>query len=165
MKKSFKRMGKALVMTKTPIATAWNNITIGFLGNLGNWMAPLLVDTRVPRTHGSIAPAGIADLLVIKQQLKAYEGTDIAHIENVLKGETKEREHIRRRETEELLFQETEITTSEERELESTSRFEMSRETSETIKQDSSLKAGLSVSGKYTSGGIFCQCRRLDISK
>lgn len=149
MKKSFKRMGKALVMTKTPIATAWNNITIGFLGNLGNWMAPLLVDTRVPRTHGSIAPAGIADLLVIKQQLKAYEGTDIAHIENVLKGETKEREHIRRRETEELLFQETEITTSEERELESTSRFEMSRETSETIKQDSSLKAGLSVSGKY----------------
>ncbi|BCL71946.1 hypothetical protein TUMSATVNIG1_39130 [Vibrio nigripulchritudo] len=146
MKKSFKRMGRALVMTKTPISTAWNNIAIG---TLSPSLAPLLIDNRVPRSHGSIAPAGIADLLVVKQQLKGYEGTDVAHIENVLKGEKKEREHIRRRETEELLFQETEITTTEERSLESTSRFEMSRETSETIQQDSSLKAGLSVSGKY----------------
>jgi hypothetical protein len=107
------------------------------------------LDTRVPRTHGSVAPAGVADLLVVKQQLVRYEAIDVAHIENVLKGESKEREHSRRRETEELTFRETEITTSEERELESTTRFEMSKETSETLKEDASLKAGLTVSGKY----------------
>ncbi len=108
-----------------------------------------LWDTRVPQTHGSVAPAGVADLLVVKQQLVRYEGADVAHIENVLKGERKLREHSRRRETEELTFRETEITTTEERELESTTRFEMSRETSETIKEDAALKAGLTVSGKY----------------
>jgi hypothetical protein len=59
------------------------------------------------------------------------------------------REHTLRRETEEITFLETETTTSEERELESTTRFEMSRETSQTIKEDAALKAGLTVSGKY----------------
>jgi hypothetical protein len=106
-------------------------------------------DNRVPHSHGSVAPAGVADLLVVKQQLVRYEGADVAHIENVLRGEKKEREHSLRRETEELTFRETEITTSEERELESTSRFEMSRETSQTIREDAQLKAGLTVSGKY----------------
>ena len=92
-----------------------------------------------------------------------YEATDVAHIANVLKGEKKEREHTRRRETEEFTFQETEITTTEERELESTSRFEMSRESSETIKEDASLKAGLSIPAAYfaTSLTHFVCTRKL----
>ncbi len=109
----------------------------------------LPLDLRIPHSHGSVNPAGIADLLVVKQQLVGYEAADVAHIENVLKGERKEREHTRRRETEELTFTEVEVTTTEERELESTNRFEMSRETAQTIKEDASLKAGLNVSAKY----------------
>lgn len=147
VKRSFKRMGNTMVMIKTPMPSVWNNIVMG--GTYRDGYAVAAADDRVPHTHGSVAPAGIEDLLVVKQQLIRYEGADVAHIENVLKGEKKEREHTRRRETEELLFRESEITTSEERELESTNRFEMSRETSETIKEDASLKAGLSVSGKY----------------
>ena len=146
VQRTFKRMGNAMVMISTPMASVWNSLVIG------NVFTPITVfpmDNRVPHSHGSVAPAGIADLLVVKQQLVRYEGTDVAHIENVLKGERKEREHTRRRETEELTFRETEITTSEERELESTNRFEMSRETSETIKEDAKLTAGLKVSGKY----------------
>jgi hypothetical protein len=146
IKRSFKRIGNTMVMIKTPMPSVWNNIVMGAAYGYSYAVA---TDDRVPHTHGSVASAGIADLLVVKQQLVRYEGADVAHIENILKGEKKEREHTRRRETEELIFRETEITTSEERELESTNRFEMSRETSETIKEDASLKAGLSVSGKY----------------
>jgi hypothetical protein len=145
-KHTFKRMGNTLVMIKSPMPSVWNRIVMGTAFTSYYFTA---MDGRIPHSHGSVSPVGIADLLVVKQQLVRYEGADVAHIENILKGEKKEREHTRRRETEELTFLETEITTSEERELESTSRFEMSRETSETIKEDSSLKAGLSVSGKY----------------
>lgn len=146
LKRSFKRIGNTVVMTKSAMPSVWNSLVIGAVSPD---ILYTIFDSRVPHTHGDVAPAGIADLLVVKQQLVRYEGADLAHIENILKGEKKEREHTRRRETEELLFRETEITTSEERELESTSRFEMSRETSATIKEDASLKAGLTVSGKY----------------
>ena len=86
---------------------------------------------------------------MVKQQLTGYEAADVAHIENVLKGERKLREHTRREESVTMTFRETEITQSEERELETADRFEMTRETSETIKEDVSLKAGLKISGKY----------------
>jgi len=147
VQRTFKRVGNAMVTISTPMASVWNSMVIGNSLTVPSYA--FAMDTRVPHSHGSVAPAGIADLLVVKQQLIRYEGADVAHIENILKGEKKEREHTRRRETEELVFRETEITTSEERELESTNRFEMSRETSVTIKEDASLKAGLSISGKY----------------
>lgn len=148
VQRTFKRMGNAMVMISTPMPTVWNSMVINSNLNVPDDYV-FAWDSRVPHSHGSVAPAGIADLLMVKQQLTRYVAVDVAHIENVLKGEKKEREHTRRRETEELTFRETEITTSEERELESTNRFEMSRETSETIKEDASLKAGLTVSGKY----------------
>jgi len=149
VQRSFKRIGNAMVMISTPIATPWTSIVIssklvGFFP-----VAAPPPDTRIPHSHGKVAPVGVADLIVVKQQLVRYEATDVAHIENVLQGERKVREHRRRRETEQLTFRETEVTTSEERDLESTDRFEMTRETSETIREEASLKAGLTVSGKY----------------
>jgi hypothetical protein len=147
VQRTFKRVGKALVMISTPMPTVWNSLVTD--NGLDLPLPVLPVVESVPHSHGSVAPAGVADLLVVKQQLVRYEGADVAHIENVLKSEKKVREHSRRRETEELTFRETEVTTTEERELESTSRFEMSRETSEILKEDASLKAGLSLSGKY----------------
>lgn len=147
VQRSLKRIGSTMVMTSTPLASVWSNLVIA--GNLGPKPIPLPFNLSVPDSHGSVAPAGVADLLVIKQQLVRYEAADVAHIENVLKGEKKERDHTTRRETEEFTLVESETTTSEERELESTSRFEMSRETSTTIKEDAALKAGLTLSGKY----------------
>ncbi|MBZ9644755.1 hypothetical protein [Streptomyces sp. PSKA30] len=147
VRRSLKRIGNTMVMISTPLASVWNKMVVA--GDLALPVEPLPANTRVPRTHGSVKPAGVADLFVVKQQLVGYEAADVAHIENVLKGEKKERDHARRRETEEFTLRETEITTAEERELESTTRFEMSRETSRTITEDASLKAGLTVSGKY----------------
>lgn len=144
-KRSFMRVGDAIVSIRTPVALDWGQYTWG--GSLP--LPPLPLDGRVPQTKGSVAPAGIADLLVVKQQLVGYEGADIAHIENVLKGERKLREHSHRETTEVVTLTETETTTSEEHELETTDRYEMTRETSTTIKEDASVKAGLKISGKY----------------
>lgn len=143
----FKRVGNTLIATKTVKASHWGSV----LGNVGAipGFIPFPGGGSVPTTRGEVKPAGVADLLMVRQQLIGYERADVAHIENVLKGERKEREHTTRRETEEITFLETEVTTSEERELETTDRFEMTRESSETIKEDASLKAGLTVSGKY----------------
>jgi hypothetical protein len=147
VQRSFKRLGNTLVMTSTPMASVWNNLVVG--GDLSLYGFPFPIGMSVPNSHGDVAPAGIADLLVIKQQLIRYEGAEVAHIENILKGEKKEREHTTRKQTEEFNFRETENTSVEERELESTTRFEMTKESSQTIKEDASLKAGLTVSGKY----------------
>jgi hypothetical protein len=146
LQRSFKRMGNALVKISTPMASVWSNMVVS---NDLVFPASKFAGNGVPTSHGSIAPTGVADLLVVKQQLVRYEAADVAHIENVLKGEKKVREHSTRRETEEFSFRETETTTSEERELESTTRFELSRETSQTIREDAALKAGLTLSGKY----------------
>lgn len=148
--RTFKRIGNTMVMINSPIATPWVMETVGFIpGLLFPFPELRPLDMRVPHSHGDVRPVGIADLLVVKQFLKRYEARDVAHIENVLQGEGKERTHRRRNETEELLFREAETTTTEERELESTDRFEMSRETSETIQEDAKLKAGMSISAKY----------------
>jgi hypothetical protein len=147
VEQKFTRIGYTLVATKTTKASHWTNL-LGGVGTFPGFL-PFPGLGSVPSTHGKVEPAGIADLLMVRQQLIGYEWADVAHIENVLKGERKEREYTTRRETEQITFLETEVSTSEERELETTDRFEMTRESSETIKEDASLKAGLTVSGKY----------------
>lgn len=144
---TYKRVGSSVVAIAQTSHAGWSSYQYGL--NFDDLVDFVLPDQRIPTTRGDVEPSGVADLLVIKQQLTGYEGADVAHIENVLRGESSVREHVRRRVTEEFTFIETEETVSEERELESTSRFEMSREVSETIKEEASLKAGLSVSGKY----------------
>ncbi|MCD9098023.1 hypothetical protein LU699_13230 [Luteimonas fraxinea] len=143
VERSFRKVGGTLVATKMTRSATMLELA-DFTGGFFPWPA-----SSVPKSIGDVKPAGIADLLMVRQQLIGYERADVAHIENVLRGEKKEREHTTRRETEELTFRETEVSTSEERELETTDRFEMTRESSETIKEDASLKAGLTVSGKY----------------
>ncbi len=99
--------------------------------------------------HGHVTSVGIGDLLVVKQFLKRYEGGELAHVENVLKGEFKERMHRRARTTEETITTETEIKREEERDQQTTERFELKTESSEIQKQDTSFKIGLSLSGSY----------------
>ncbi|MEU4295193.1 hypothetical protein AB0E63_43830 [Kribbella sp. NPDC026596] len=144
-KRSFVRFGDALISVTTPVTTGWGVLGTG--GVLG--FPPLPMSGSVPQTKGAVAPAGVADLLLVKQQLTGYEAVDVAHIENVLKGELKSREHTRREESETITVFETETSTTDEHELETTDRFEMTREASETIKEDVALKAGLSISGSY----------------
>jgi hypothetical protein len=156
MTRNVVRVGDTTVTITRPLPSAWTDIFVGGAMSVP-WPLPPAplppvpqpAPESIPHTRGKVTPAGIADLLIVKQQLIDYETADIAHIENVLKGESKVREHTTRQEIQQLTFQEAETTKSEERELQSTDRYEMTRETSNTIKEDAALKAGLTLSGKY----------------
>jgi hypothetical protein len=96
-----------------------------------------------------IRPAGVAGLLVVKQQIKRYERGEIAHVENVLAGEKRSRTHRQLERTEETFTTETETTREKQSELETSERFELNRETSKTIEQDLHVGGGLTLSGRY----------------
>jgi hypothetical protein len=103
----------------------------------------------LPSTHGSLTPAGVGDLLVVKQFLKRYEAREESHIENILKSESKKSIYSRMDLSETTTTTETEVDKEEDRDQQTTERFELATESSNTLKEDSSLKAGLSVSGSY----------------
>lgn len=140
---SLKRIGNAVVALSEVKLGSWVDDALSGVFHV----APL--DARIPHTRGDVRPSGIADLIVVRQQLVGYEGAEVAHIENVLKGEHKSREHVLHDQTVTSVTTETEVTSEDDHELASTSRFEMSKESEQTIKEDVQLKAGLKVSGKY----------------
>ena len=98
---------------------------------------------------GRITPLGIGDLKVVKQTLLAYVAGEVAHIENVLKGESKERTHRKLDRTETTIFTSEEETKDTQRDTQSTDRFELKREAEQTLKEDMSIKAGLTVTASY----------------
>jgi len=99
--------------------------------------------------HPTITSVGWGDLLIVKQFLKRYEGRELAHVENILKGEFKERWHRRSRTTEETITVDTEMKREEERDQQTTERFELKTEASQIQKEDTSTKIGLALSGRY----------------
>jgi hypothetical protein len=106
---------------------------------------PMFVD----KAPGCGFEVGVGDLLVVRQELKAYELTDFAHVENVLAGELREREHRRLRVREETITTETEQETQKDRDLQSTDRNEMQTEAEKTLKSEMGIDAGLQLSGSY----------------
>ena len=104
---------------------------------------------EIPEDRPYIKDVGVADLLVVKQHLKSYERVDIAHIENVLAGEKKVRTHRALERTEETFTTERETTQERETELETAERFELNKESSQTVKRDQEFGFGLTLSGKY----------------
>ena len=97
----------------------------------------------------NIKPIGVGDLKVVKQWIRKYEAGEVAHIENVLKGESKDRTHRRLDRRENILSLQTEKTEETERETQTTDRFELKQETDSTVQQDISVALGTSVTGKY----------------
>jgi hypothetical protein len=114
--------------------------------------APYVGDPAAPvptEQHGEIRPVGVGDLLIVKEHTLRYEGGELAHVENVLKSEHLSRETRRLERTETTVLQETETTKEEIRDTQTTDRFSLKRETSDTISREASLKGGLSVDQKY----------------
>ena len=93
--------------------------------------------------------AGIGDLLLVKQQLKGYRLGEIAHIENVLQGEKRERNHRRLNRVTDEFFTEEEREETRERDLETTERNEIQNEISRTAARELSLDVGVQVSGSF----------------
>jgi len=109
------------------------------------WPWEDLEPTRVPLAKGLVQPIGIGEYNTVRQTLLSYEPGEIAHIENVLRGEYKERVHRRLRRMEEEVTYEEERQTITEKELQGTDRFELKREASETIKEEHKANAGVTV--------------------
>ena len=92
---------------------------------------------------------GVSDLLRVEQKLLCYEPGEIAHIENIMSGEERKRStrRLNIRETENI--SEIEKETVDERDLQTTERFEMESESSKTASQSTNLDVGLNVVGDF----------------
>lgn len=96
-----------------------------------------------------IKPLGIADYRRVEQELCCYKPGEVAHIENILQGEYKERATRRLRRKEETFTVSSESEEVRERDTVSTDRYEMQKETEKVIQNDMSFELGTSVSGSY----------------
>jgi len=125
-----------------------------------NYMATRLSQiTKIPHfipssifgqnVRGEIKPLGIGDLKVVKQTLVSYQLGEVAHIECVLRGESKERKYRVLDRTEQTLDVTQETTEDTTKDTQTTERFELQKESENTIQQQMSVQAGVTVSGSY----------------
>ncbi|MDX2849226.1 hypothetical protein PV342_12305 [Streptomyces sp. PA03-3a] len=106
------------------------------------------------RPFNRIRPIGVGDLKIVRQKLVAYLPGEISHIHNVMKGESRGRNHRRKERTEEL-FQLTGSRTEDgTTENQTTDRFELKSEADTVIKTMLNVNANANVT---TSGKIFTQ--------
>lgn len=106
-------------------------------------------DETIKGAVGSVRPVGIGDLLIVKETIWKYALGEVAHIENVLQAESKERVHRRLDRTEQTFFTETETTKQSVRDLQTTERFELQTEVQRTLQRETEIGLGLEVSGGY----------------
>jgi len=105
------------------------------------------------RPFNDLKPIGIGDLKVVKQWLIAYQPGEIAHIENVLKGETKDRTHRRLEKTEESFSFSSDSTQESQKDTQTTDRFELKREVENVVKTELSVGANANVT--YNNGVVI----------
>ncbi|KAL8847001.1 MAG: hypothetical protein Q9221_007942 [Calogaya cf. arnoldii] len=143
------RVGNAVVATPLPIATKLRSQILSDRVSKAEVMSLLdelaALDSSNAPSKGKLNSV-VADLILVRQQLKGYESADVSSIQNVLKGETKKQEHTSTRRVEDSIFSEIKTTSSIENEHSATSRYELSQETLATIKEDLSAKGTLNAS-------------------
>lgn len=124
----------------------------------------------VPDTYGKVHKIGVADLMIVRQNLIEYTTEEIAHIENVLEGEHKKRRHRRLEKEEEIVFKEVEREQEQELDLQTSNQFELQKETSETISSDRSIDAGVTITAKWgpvetTAYGNYASTKSEEVSR
>lgn len=105
-------------------------------------------DEGPPSTVGVYRPA-LLPLFVTRQQIKRYEGGEIAHVENVLQSEHKQRDTRRLRRSEESFRTEEEFRSQEERDQQSTLQLDLQQEIENSVAESVSRQFGVSVSAGY----------------
>ncbi|WP_215453379.1 hypothetical protein [Streptomyces sp. ATCC 21386] len=104
---------------------------------------PQVTDARL------LSPPILGDLKVVRQTLAGYELGEIAHVENVLDGESKVRKH-RVVDVTELESIESESREEEHlHDLQTTARSELATETQSTVQRDESFNAGGTITASY----------------
>lgn len=110
---------------------------------------PVILLPAPTNVRSLIKPLGVGDLKVVKQTLKKYVAGEVAHIENVLKGEYKERKHRELDRTEDIFTVSSETDEETTKDTQTTDRFELKKESEKTIQEQMSVQAGVTVSGSY----------------
>lgn len=103
-------------------------------------------------SFNDLKPIGIGDLKVVKQWLVAYLPGEIAHIENVLKGEVKDRTHRRLEKTEEAFSFSRDYKEESQKDTQTTERFELKREIENIVKTE--LNVGANATFDYNNKTI-----------
>jgi hypothetical protein len=106
-------------------------------------------DLLLPNPNPLARPPAIADLKVVRLGPPRYEPGAIAHIENVMATEKRERTHRVLEQMEETTTRETERIEESERDLTTTSQVQMQQEAMEALRSSTDLEAGLQVSASY----------------
>lgn len=106
-------------------------------------------NTFSPNTRGEVQVVGIQDLLVVRQTLHDYQPGEIAHVENVLKGESKSKIHRTLDRSEQTTVEEVEREQQIESELQTTDKNELHIEASKAIQDAANAEAGVTVTATY----------------
>ena len=103
--------------------------------------------TRAP-TPSYLEPVGRTDLLLVRQATIGYRRAEIAHVENVMIGESRQRKHQKRVLTQDEFLQSTEVEREETADLQSTDRTELNREISDVTTEDARVEGSFQVSSR-----------------
>lgn len=122
-----------------------DHVPPAFPGRQDQFYGDFFANERDCKVH----PLGIADYRRVEQRLYCYEAGEVAHIENVMQGETKERTTRNLRRTEETITVSTQEETTKERDTQTTDRFEITREASKVVQDDIKFDLGVNVQASY----------------
>lgn len=103
----------------------------------------------LPVTAGQIKPVGVGDLMLVREHIKGYAAGEVGHIENILRSEKLDRKTRRLERTENTVTVSVETNKEQERDSQTTDRYDLKRETENTVKTDTQLKGELNVDAKY----------------
>jgi hypothetical protein len=122
------------------------------LGVLGVAIEDLQIwpDLVKAMAHGPsyLEPIGRSDLLLVRQTTTGYRRAEIAYIENVLIGESRDREHTNRVLTRQEFFERVERETEETRDLQVADKAELSREVSKVVSEDLQAQGSVQVTSR-----------------
>jgi hypothetical protein len=117
------------------------------------WRTILLPVALLRRLHAArpvlARRPGFTDLYVVRDEWNRYEAGEIAHIENVLPGEHKKRRHERVDETEQVTTSDRERTETNERDSQTTERFDLHDASTGDVSIAAHVDGKLDTSGQY----------------
>jgi hypothetical protein len=95
-----------------------------------------------------LEPVGRSDLLLVRQTTTGYRRTEIAYIENILIGETRNRDHTKRVHSRQEFFESTTTETEDTHDLQVTDRAELSREVSRVVNENLKAQGNVEVTSR-----------------
>ncbi|MEL7024218.1 MAG: hypothetical protein AAGL69_10760 [Pseudomonadota bacterium] len=115
----------------------------------GEEVAEILNDQLLSKRRSFFGPVGVGDLMIVEQALSGYEFGEIAHIENVLSGEKRERRHLVRVEFDEFSQATEEQQQLSEKSLQTTERFALKNSVKSEIQREQEQSVNIRVNTEY----------------